>query len=139
MTYYVILQEKTIQIIPSWKTQLTTQLTFKERQEQTSESFAKLANRALLKNEFYIPLNKFNIRKVPQKVTIYYGDTTYNNLDDLINIIYNSRSYTVSEESAKKRIENLLIKGMSNKTKVYGKEIRYEFDFIDASDYEIIV
>ena len=132
MTYYVTLIEKTIQIIPRWEINLSDEYL-------TDEEFVKEAALLALNGEFYIPLSKFKIDSVPQKVAILYGNTEYDKLEDIVNDIYKTRSYTVSENSAKKRIRNLVIKALLQNKKIYGKEISYTFDFIDASSYTIII
>lgn len=130
MTYYVTLEEKTIQIIPRWKIKLSAK-------HLTDEEFVQEAALLALNGEFYIPLSKFKIDQVPQKVTILYGNTEYNKLEDVVEHIYKNRSYSLSEESAKNRIRNLVIKALLQKKKIYGKEINYTFDLIDASNYKI--
>lgn len=132
MKYYVTLKEKTIQIIPRWRINLSEDYL-------TDQEFVEEAALLALNGEFYIPLSKFKIDKVPQKVAILYGNAEYNKLDDVVDDIYKSRSYSSSEESAKKRIKNLVLKALLNKNKIYGKKISYTFDFIDASKYEIII
>ena len=77
------------------------------------------------------------MKRVPHKTTVYYGNTEYSKLEDIVTEIYNSRSYSYSEERARKHIETLLIKAIFNKEKIYGKEISYKFDFIDASNFTI--
>lgn len=103
----------------------------------TDQEYLKLATIATLNNDILIPLNSFNIQKVPQKVTIYYGKDKYERLDDLVDSIYQSRRYSISKEAAKSRIEALLLKGLAQNKTVYGKAIKYKFDFIDASKYDI--
>lgn len=132
MTYYVLLKGQSIQIIPRWKKKLSTEFL-------TDQEYVQAAALLALNGEFYIPLSKFKIDKVPQKVYISYGDHVYSKLENLIEDIYNTRSYNIGKESAKKRIENLVLKALLGSGKVYGKKISYRFDFIDASNYDIII
>ncbi len=130
MTYYVILQEQSILIVPRWKIKLSEDYL-------TDEEYVTEAALLALNGKFYIPLSKLKIDRVPHKVTILYGKVKYDRLEDLVNDIYNSRTYNIDKESAMKRINGLTIKAILNKKKLYGNEISYEFDFIDASNYEI--
>lgn len=130
MIYYAKVLENTIQIFPRWKNKLSDEFL-------TDKEYAELAYGLMLENEFLIPLAKLDLKKVPQTVTIYYGNKMYERLGVLVDEIYSSRSYNITETSAKKRIRNLAIKAMLNKSKLYGKEISYKFDFIDASNYKI--
>lgn len=90
-----------------------------------------------LNNDFYIPLKSFKMNKVPHKATVFYGNKEYDQLDDLVEEIYKSRDYSYTEERAKRHIESTIIKAIFNSSKVYGKEISYKFDFIDASNFDI--
>lgn len=130
MKYYVSLQDGIIQIIPRWKKKLSDDYL-------TEEEYVQEAALLALNGEFYIPLSKFKIDQVPQTVAILYGNVEYNKLDDVVNDIYDSRTYTIDENSAKNRIRNLVIKAILQKKKIYGKEISYTFGLIDASNYEI--
>lgn len=130
MKYYVIVADQTIRIIPRWKKKLSSEYL-------TDEEYVQEAALLALNGEFYIPLSKFKIDKVPQTVAIHYGNVEYSKLEDVVNDIYESRTYSLDEKSAKNRIRNLVIKALLQNKKIYGKKISYTFGLIDASKYEI--
>lgn len=131
MNYYVVISEQTIQIIPRWKNKLSNEYL-------TDKEYLDLAMEQMLDGKFMIPLSRFKTNRVPQKVTIYYGNDTFDTLTDFVDYIYSIRSYQSTKESALKRIRNLAIKNMLQNKKLYGKEISYRFDFIDASNYKLL-
>lgn len=104
----------------------------------TDREYHKLSVVSTLNNDILIPLKQFNIKKVPQKVSLLYGKEEYERLDDIIDSIYKSRRYVKDEEAAKLYIQGIVLKGIAQNKEVYGKAIKYKFDFIDASNYEII-
>lgn len=94
----------------------------------------------LLKNirgNYVVPLNKLQLNKVPYKTILSVDGAIFHDIDELTDKIYQSRSYVKSENDAKQYILNLILKGIMTNSKVYGKEIKVKFEFVDASNYAI--
>ena len=136
--YYAILnqREKTIQLIPNYY--------LKTRFRKRIPNIEKLDNneivlRLLFNGVFIIPLSQLSLSRTPFELTISNGKNQYKTLNEAVNAIYKARTYTKSEESAKEGITKLLIKALTNKTKLYGLSWVFEFSFKDALDYEVLL
>lgn len=129
MVYYAKVLNKTIQILPVWKIPTL---------DNNYDEAPQIINKLGLNGDFYIPIANFKINKVPANLTIKYGTKTYEKLSTLVEELYNSRTFSYTKERALSHIETLAIKAILNKKTLYGKEISYRFDFIDASNYNII-
>lgn len=88
---------------------------------------------------FVVPVDKLNLTKIPNGITISNGKENFSCLDDAVTSIYKSRTYTTTEEKAKEGILKRLLKALTTRTDLYGMSWTFEFAFIDASNYEVLL
>lgn len=88
---------------------------------------------------FAVPVDKLNLTKIPNGITISNGKENFSSLDDAVTSIYKSRTYKTTEENAKEGILKRLLKALTTRTDLYGMSWTFEFAFIDASNYEVLL
>lgn len=88
---------------------------------------------------FAVPLPKVNLKRMPLSVSISNGKATYSSLNEAIDAIYCSRTYTKNEQDAKTGINKLLIKALTTNGKLYGLSWTFTFNYEDLSHYNILL
>ena len=127
--------DRTVKIIPNY----FLRNEYKNRKVRDSLTENEIMLRLNLNGIFAVPLKQLKLSKIPVAVTISNNKQTFQSLDEAVDTIYQSRTYTAEESAAKETITKRLIKSLTKRTKLYGSTWTFEFVFEEALNYKILL